>query len=233
MNSKWLVILLAAIGIFIIVIYYFITEDSNLRTNIIASASIFLIGLIPIYLIVESRIKEERRRRQRPVEYSVLNGVLAYGAAIVRIIGMYAGKDELEVVSPNEDNNEAVKKTESFAKSVINEGLQLPQSSFQKDSAIRFSKLLDDMLGNLFSIQGRYPFVIQEYPDIATVLSHLEARQSSIKSAFYWVFLDTKANASEQKQPVEKALTDIIKICDELAETTSEYINNIPQKETK
>jgi len=186
------------------------------------------VGLILIYLIVESRIKEEKRKRQRPVEHSVLNGVLAYGIAVVRIIGIYSGKDDLEVTKKSENNEEAIKKTESFAKTAIKEGLQLPQSSLQKDSAVKFTRLLDDMLRSLFSLQGRYPFVFEEYSEVATLLSNLEARQSSIKSAFYWAFLDTKTNAEEQRRSVEEKLVEVIKICDELAETTSRCLERIP-----
>ena len=228
MNSHKLVISLAIVGILLVIIYYFATQDSNLWVNIIASASVFLVGLVPIYLILEQRIKEEKRARQRPVEHSVLEGVLAYASAIVRVIGIYAGQDDLEVTTPIENNEEITKKTESFAKKVIERGIQLPQSSFQKESAIRFTKLLDDLLERLFSLQGRYPFVIEEHPDVATILSNLEARQSSIKSAFYWAFLDTKTNASEYKQLVENKLVDVIKICDELAETTSRCLECIP-----
>ncbi len=226
MNSKKLVILLATVGIVAVIIYYFATHDSNLWMNIVASASVFLVGLALIYLIVERRINEEKRARKRPVEHLVLEGVLAHAIAIVRMIGIYATQDDLEV-KPLENNKEMTEKTESFAKKVIREGLQLPQSSFQKEAAIKFNRLLDDVLENLFSLQGRYPFVIEEYPDVATILSSLEAKQSSIKSAFYWAFLDTRTNASECKQQVEKTLVDVIKICNELAEMTSRCMEQI------
>lgn len=227
MNSRKLVILLSIIGIITVIIYFFATHDSNLWMNLVASASVFLVGLALIYLIVERRINEEKRARQRPVEHSVLEGILTHAIAIVRVIGIYAARNDLEVMTPLENNEEINKKTESFAKKVIGEGLQLPQSSLHKESAIRFTRLLDDLLEKLFSLQGRYPFVIEEYPDVATILSNLEARQASIKSAFYWAFLDTRTNASVHKQLIEKRLVEIIKICDELAETTSGRLERV------
>lgn len=229
-KSRALVILLAVLSVIAVIIYYLVTQDSSLWMNIVASASVFLVGLALIYLIVEQRINEERRARQRPVEHSVLEGILSHAIAIVRVIGIYAAQDDLEVATPLENNEEIIKKTESFAKKVIGQGLQLPQSSFQKESAVTFSRLLDDLLEKLFLLQGRYPFVIEEYPDIATILSNLESRQSSIKSAFYWAFLDTKTNASEHEQLVESRLVEVIKICDELAETTSKYLELIANR---
>lgn len=219
--------MLATVGIVAVIIYYFAIHDSNLWMNIVASASVFLVGLALIYLIVERRINEERRARKRPVERLVLEGVLAYALAIVRIIGIYATQDDLEI-RPSENNEEMIEKTEAFAKKVIREGLQLPPSSFQKEAANEFKSLLDVLLERLFSLQGRYPFVIEEYPDIATILSSLEVKQSLLNAAaFYWAFLDTRTNASEYKQQVEMTLVDVIKICNELAEMTSRYIERI------
>ena len=218
--------MLATVGIVAVIICYFATHDSNLWMSIVASASVFLVGLALIYLIVEKRINEEKRARKRPVEHLVLEGVLAHAIAIVQIIGKYAAQDDLEV-RPLENNKEITKKTEAFAKKVIREGLRLPQSSFQKEAAFKFIRLLDDLLQALFSLQGRYPFIIEEYPDIATILISLEAKQSSVKSAFYWAFLDTRTDASECKQQVEKTLVDVIKICNELAEMTSRYMERI------
>ena len=221
-----MVTLLAIVGSGVAIIWYFATHDSNLWTSIIASASVFLIGLVLIYLLIEKRINEEKRARKRPVEHLVLEGVLAHAISIVRIIGRYATQDDLEV-RRLENNKELIKKTEAFAKKVIREGLRLPKYSFQKEAAIKFIRLLDDLLQGLFSLQGRYPFVIEEYPDIATILASLEAKQSSVKSAFYWAFFDTKTNATECEQQVEKTLLDVIKICDELAEMTSKYMERI------
>ena len=58
-----MVILLSAIGVVIVIIYFFATYDYDLWMNIIASASVFLVGLALIYLIVERRINEEKRAR--------------------------------------------------------------------------------------------------------------------------------------------------------------------------
>jgi hypothetical protein len=232
MSSRNWVILLASVGIIAVILYYLTTHDSNLWTNIVATVSGFLVGLIPIYLIVERRINEEKRARLKPVEYTVMKDISSHAIAVVRLIGIYIDQDNLGV-EPLENNKEITERTESFAKKVIKEGLQIPQSGFRKESAVDFSKQLDRIIDGLFSLQIRYPYVIEEYPDVARILSDLGVKQSSVGSAFYWVFFGKRSGASEHKQLAEKALVDIIKVCDELAEATSKHLEHIAGKDKK
>jgi len=227
-----LVILLAIVGIILVVTYYLITREFNLWTGIVATMFGFLVGLVPVYLIVERRINEEKKARLKLVEYTVMEGISSHAIAVVLLIGRYTGQDGLEVKVQGNDE-EITKNTEYFAKNAIREGLQIPQSGFRKESAVEFSKQLDGIIDGLFSLQIRYPFVIEEYPDVARILSDIGVKQSSIKSAFYWAFLDKKSSASEHKQLVEKALVEIIKVCDELAEATSEHLEHIARKDNK
>jgi hypothetical protein len=204
------------------IIYYLVTRDSSLSTSIVASVSILLVGLAIVYLIVENRIKQERRARLRQVENSVLEEVSTRSIALVRVIGIYAAHPELDV-KLLEDNKEMVKKTDAFAKSVLKEGLQLPQSSLNRDSAVRFIQTLDDLLKQLYSVQVNNTFVFHEYPDVANVLSSLRNKESKVKSAFYWAFLDKQTAANNFQQQLEEKLTEFITVCDELGEITSRH----------
>jgi len=226
--SSWtLVTILSTAGVVTGIVYFLTTRNSDLWVNIIASVSVFLGGLFLIYMVVDRRIKAEKEARLRPVEYLVLKGVSVHAQAVVRIIGIYAQQDDLKVKTPNEDNEGATQKTEAFAKRVIQDGLNLPPTSLNVDSARTLSETLDDILKDLFSLQGRYSFVIEEHPYIATLLIKLGARQTSIKSALYWTSGDMQMNTDMKKQLVERKLTDTIKICDELAKTTSSYLEHI------
>ncbi|MDD5509671.1 MAG: hypothetical protein PHI12_02490 [Dehalococcoidales bacterium] len=172
-------------------------------------------------------MKAEKEARLRPVEDTVLDSISVHAQSVVRVIGIYAEQNDLKIETPDEDTGEATKKTEAFAKRVIRDGLMLPSASLNVNSARTLSIKLDDILKGLFSLQSRYSFVIEEHPDIATLLSKLGASQTSVRSAFYWTFLDIQMNDDMKKQLLERKLTDTIKICDEIAETTSSHLERI------
>lgn len=212
-----LVLLITAVSIVGVIAYAFGVsgERKGLLSNLAAEGFGVGVGLLIAYLVIERKLREERRARFKAVEHDVLDGVLAHTIAAVRQIGMFLGISNL---APRVDEQEPdmVAMAEQFAKKVVADGVSLPPRAVL---VIReFYVQADNVLNAVFELQNSYPFVFEEYPEIGKRLIDLRVRRDAPKASLYWYVPEIPAVNDERKVVVEQRLRSLVATCDELAE---------------
>lgn len=242
--SKWwrrltalqLVALFSGTPVAATAIYAAAAGDPGLASNLVAEALGIGVSLVLGYLVIDRRLEEERRARRRPVERLALELTLAYAIGIVRRIGMFAGEPEMSPAA-DEPPDHGVQEMEAFAKRVAAQGFDL--SEVELAAATMLVSQLESIAGRLFTVQRDYPFVFDEYHDVALPLLRLRLALVSLKDALVWAqpapfagpvpeFVNLTLHGDDpRKRRIEVRLGRFVSICDLLAEATSEHVRRL------
>jgi hypothetical protein len=223
-SSRQLSIGSLALGLLVAAAGLYLRLDGFLG-NLVGGASGTLIAFFFGYEVFDRKVGEERLARIEPVTEDVVEGAVVMAAAAIRVIAIAAGRTDLAPrIDPAEDAS-LQPEIDAFAKRVRLQGLALPGAGLNEIAAL--GRLVQEIVGGIYSLQNAHPFVFAEYPEVAKAIVQVRARMVSVGSAWHWQHLSGRPDPAEANRRATLAYGRLVGALDDVAEHGSRVLERI------